>query len=145
MALAERKDPFLTFNFAVEIGGVVVAAFNEVSGLQAEIEVQEYREGGVNEYIHKLAGPARYPSSLSLKRGITDATELWDWYWDVMQGRVERKSISVVLMDSAHVEKKRWNFKGAYPVKWVGPSLRASAAEVAIETLELAHSGIERK
>jgi phage tail-like protein len=145
MALSERKDPFLTFNFAVEIKGVYIAAFNEVSGLQAEIEVQDYREGGVNEYIHKLAGPARYPSNLSLKRGITDATDLWDWYWDVMQGRVARKSISIVLKDSAQVEKKRWNFKEAYPVKWVGPSLRASAAEVAIETLEFAHSGLGGK
>ena len=138
----QRKDPFLTFNFAVEIQGLVVGGFNEVSGLQAEIEVQDYREGGVNEYIHKRAGPARYPSNLTLKRGMTDTTVLWSWYCDVMQGKVDRKNLSVVLMDSTGQEKKRWNFLKAYPVKWVGPGLRATASEVAVETLELVHDGL---
>jgi phage tail-like protein len=146
MATGTRQDPFLTFNFAVELDGVVVAGFNEVSGLQAEIEVQDYREGGVNEYIHKFCGPARYPSNLTLKRGVTtDVTTLWKWYFDVMQGKVERKDVSVVLMDSSGEEKKRWNFQRAYPVKWVGPSLKATASEVAVETLELAHDGLAPK
>jgi phage tail-like protein len=142
MALGKRNDPFLTFNFAVEIHGLVVGGFNEVSGLQAEIEVQDYREGGVNEFIHKRAGPARYPSNLTLKKGITDSTVLWSWYCDVMQGKVVRKNVSVMLMNAAGEEKKRWNFQKAYPVKWVGPGLRATASEVAVETLELAHSGL---
>src|SRR5262249_24215257 len=141
MALGQRTDPFLGFNFAVEIQGLVVGGFNEVSGLQAEIEVQDYPEGGVNEYIHKRAGAARYPSNLTLKRGITDATALWSWYCDVMRGKVERKNVSVILMNNAGQERKRWNFQKAYPVKWVGPGLRAAASEVAVETVELAHAG----
>jgi phage tail-like protein len=145
MPTAERKDPFLTFNFAVEIQGLVVGGFAEISGLQAEIEVQDYREGGVNEFIHKRAGPARYPSNLVLKRGMTDATVLWSWYCDVMQGKVERKNVSVMLMNSAGEEQRRWNFQKAYPVKWAGPVLRASASEVAVETLELAHDGLAPK
>jgi phage tail-like protein len=142
MAVGERHDPFLSFNFAVEIEGLVVGGFSEVSGLQVEAEVQEYREGGVNEYIHKLAGPIRYPSNLTLKRGITDATALWSWYLDVMQGTIERKNVSVVLMDSAGEEQRRWNFQRAYPVKWTGPDLRAATAEVAAESVELAHDGL---
>jgi phage tail-like protein len=145
MPTAQRKDPFLTFNFAVEIQGLVVGGFAEISGLQAEIEVQDYREGGVNEFIHKRAGPARYPSNLVLKRGMTDATALWSWYCDVMQGKVERKNVSVMLMNSAGEEQQRWNFQRAYPVKWAGPNLRASASEVAVETLELAHDGLAPK
>jgi len=142
MATGERKDPYLTFNFAVEIEGLVAGGFNEVSGLQAEIEVQDYREGGVNEYIHKRAGPARYPSNLTLKRGMTDTTTLWSWYCDVMQGKIVRKNVSVILMNSAGEEKKRWNFQKAYPVKWAGPGLKSSTSVVAVETLELAHDGL---
>src|SRR5207247_1015573 len=128
-------------NFAVEIEGVVAGGFTEVTGLQSEIEVQEYREGGVNGFMHRRAGPAKYPN-LILKHGITDARALWNWYRDVMQGKVERKNVSVLLMDRAGEEKFRWNFEQAYPVKWSGPDLRASASEVAAETLELAHRGL---
>ncbi len=142
MATGDRHDPFLSFNFAVEINGVIVSGFNEVSGLQAEIEIQEYREGGVNEYIHKRAGPARYPSNLILKRGIGDSTELWSWYCDVLQGTVHRKSLDVVLMDSTGAEQRRWTLQNAYPVKWTGPDFKAQSSEVAIESLELAHEGL---
>jgi phage tail-like protein len=142
MATGDRHDPYPSFNFAVEISGIFVAGFNDVSGLQAEIEVQEYREGGVNEYIHKRAGPARYPSNLILKRGTGDNTELWSWYCSVLQGTIQRKSLDVVLMDSAGTEKRRWTFKNAYPVKWAGPEFKAQGSEVAIESLELAHEGL---
>jgi len=142
MATGGRHDPFPSFNFAVEISGLTVAGFSEASGLQAEIEVQEYREGGVNGYIHKRAGAARYPSNLILKRGIGDTAELWSWYCKVLQGDIERKSLAVVLMDSAGAEKRRWTFQNAYPVKWAGPDFKAQSSEMAIESLELAHEGL---
>jgi phage tail-like protein len=145
MATGDRKDPYLGFNFAVEVDSIVVAGFSEVSGLQSEAEVQEYREGGVNEYIHKRAGPIKYSSNLVLKRGISDAAGLWSWFSDVMQGKVQRKTVSIVLMDSACAEKFRWDFQHAYPVKWSGPDLRATAAEVAVESVELAHEGLAPK
>lgn len=136
-----RKDPVLGFNFRVEISGVFEAGFNEVTGLQAEIEVEEYREGGVNNSTHKFAGPVRFPSNLVLKNGITDSTKLWSWYQDVMRGKFDRKSLDVVLLDAAGEEKRRWKFKSAYPVKWNGPDLKAASSEVALESLELAHEG----
>jgi phage tail-like protein len=142
MAPADRKDPYLGFNFAVEIDSLVVGGFNEISGVEAETEVQEYREGGVNEFVHKRSGPIRYASNLVLKRGISEAAGLWSWYADVMQGKVERKTVSIVLLDSACEEKRRWSFQRAYPVKWVGPSLRAATGEVAVESVELAHDGL---
>jgi phage tail-like protein len=144
MQLGERQDPFPNFNFAVEIEGMVHAGFSEVSGLQLEIEVQEYREGGVNQFMHKRAGPAKYPSNLTLKKGITVVRELWDWYWQVTQGNIERRNLSVLLMDSTGEEQRRWNFEQAYPVKWVGPELRASANEAAFESLEFAHKGLSK-
>jgi phage tail-like protein len=140
--MASRHDPILSFNFAVEISGIIMAAFNDVSGLQAEIEVNEYREGGVNGYMHKRAGPAKYPSNLILKKGITDSQELWSWYCQVLQGTIQRKSLDVVLMDCAGSEQRRWTFQNAYPVKWAGPDFKAQSSEVAIESMELAHEGL---
>jgi phage tail-like protein len=140
--MAGRKDPFGGFNFAVEVHDLVVGGFSEVSGLQVEIEVQDYREGGRNHYVHKLAGPAKYSSNLVLKRGVTDVKTLWDWYWDVIHGRVTRKNVSVLLMDRAGQEKRRWNFRCAYPVKWSGPDLKANSSEVAVESIELVHKGL---
>jgi phage tail-like protein len=143
MALAARLDPFLGFRFLVEIQGLIVAGFTEVSGLQAEISVQTYAEGGLNAYEHKLPGPARYPN-LVLKRGMTDVDNLWNWHRDVARGVVERRNGSVVLVGEGAQAAWRWNFVGAYPVKWTGPDLRAESATVAVETLELAHRGLTK-
>jgi phage tail-like protein len=141
MANGNRKpDPYLGFHFLVE--GDDLGAFSEVTGLQVEIEAHDYREGGVNDYIHKLAGPARYPSNLILKHGIMDADALWKWQQEVIQGKIQRRKVSIVLLDSAGEAKWQWDFKDAYPVRWSGPDLRANTAEVAIETLELNHRGM---
>jgi phage tail-like protein len=137
-----RTDPFRGYNFAVEVEGLVAGGFSEVTGLNLELEVQEYREGGVNGFTHKRAGPARYPSNLVLKRGLTRNKVLWNWYWDVVHGRIQRKNVSILLMDEAGDEKLRWNFQKAYPVKWTGPDLRAASNDVAVEALELAHKGL---
>jgi phage tail-like protein len=144
VAIANRNDPYLNFNYLVEIEQLVIGGFSEVTGLQVEIDVQEFREGGVNDYIHKLPGPARYPSSITLKRGLTDATALWDWQQQVVRGQVNRKNGSIILLDAAENEKWRWDFFDAFPVKWTGPDLRASSADIAIELLELNHRGITR-
>jgi phage tail-like protein len=138
----KSKDPVLGFNYAVEISGLIVGGFSEVSGLNAEIEIFDYREGGVNEYVHKFAGPVRYASNLALKKGITDSKDLWSWYCDVMRGTIKRKAVDVVLMDAAGDEKRRWKLQNAYPVKWAGPDLKAIASEVAVEVIELAHEGL---
>ena len=136
-----QNYPFLSYNFAVEVDSTVSASFSEVSGLSVEIEVNPYRDGGQNEFIHQRAGPAKYPN-LVLKRGMNVITGLWDWYWNVVNGRITRKNFSVVMMDTSGQEWQRWNFKHGYPVKWVGPNLRANANEIAIESVELAHNGL---
>ena len=144
MPVGQRNDPFPGYNFAVEIDGLVSASFSEVSGLSVEIEVNEYREGGQNEYMHKRAGPVKCPN-LVLKRGMNVNTELWNWYWNVVNGTIERKNFSVVMMDTSGQEWRRWNFQQGYPVKWTGPDLRANANEIAIESVELAHNGLVDK
>ena len=142
MALGERKDPYLSFRFTVEVDQQVVAAFNEVTGLDFETEVEAFREGGVNLYEQQLAGPNKFPSRLVLKRGITDDDVLWSWHQEVTQGKISRKDVSILLLDSTGEEQWRWNFRQALPVKWTGPQFRASNAEIAIETLELVHKGL---
>jgi len=142
MPVGILSDPFLTYRFLVEIKGLIVGGFSEVTGLTAEIEVEDYREGGLNEYVHRLPGGAKYPANLVFKKGLTYADHLWRWHREVRQGRVERRNGSILLFNSLGVEAKRWNFEGAIPVRWVGPDLRASTAEVAVETLELAHQGL---
>ena len=142
MALGSRKDPYLAFNFLVEISSLTVGGFTEVSGLQVETEVEDYREGGLNSYVHKLAGPTRYPTNLILKHGLTDHESLWKWHQEVVGGVIKRKKVSVLLRDSAGKEKWRWDFNGAYPVKWVGPELRSNSTDVAVETVELVHQGM---
>jgi phage tail-like protein len=136
-----RRDPFLTFNFQVEIEGILTAGFSECSGLQAEIEAQPYSEGGVNGFEHQFWGRTRYPR-LVLKRGLTQIDGLWDWYWEVAQGVIQRKNGTIYLLDSQHRPKLAWHFLQAMPVKWTGPELRADAATVAFESVELVHRGL---
>lgn len=141
MAVGIRIDPFLAHTFAVEFDGLVVGGFAEVSGLGAETEVFDYREGGVNDHMHRFPGPVRYPGNIVLRRGMTDAQTLWSWQSDVAQGTIQRRNGSIVLL-SGGIEALRWNFVDGYPARWTGPELRASGAAVALETLEIAHEGL---
>jgi len=141
-ALGVRLDPFLNFSFFVEIEGLLVGGFSEVTGLESEIEVTAYREGGQNEYIHQLPGPTRYPQNIVLKHGLTINGLLWDWYQSVTQGVIQRKNGTIYLLDTSWIPVVQWDFRAAYPVKWTGPELRAESPGVAIETLSLAHRGI---
>ena len=111
-------DPYLGFRFRVEISGLQIGGFSEVSGLQVEIEVHDYREGGVNEYMHRLAGPARYPNNLVLKHGIMDSEVMWNWQQDVVSGKVQRRNGSIILMNAAGEYTWRWKFREAYAIWW---------------------------
>jgi phage tail-like protein len=138
------KDPYTAFRFLVEIDGNQVAGFSDVAGLEAHTETDEYREGGTNDYVHKIAKETKF-SPLTLKRGLTDATGLWDWYKDVVAGDIRRKTVSLVLLDSQRQEKWRWIFSDAFPVKWSGSDMTATGNSMAVETLELAHHGMRKQ
>ncbi|MFY1110755.1 MAG: phage tail protein [Methanosarcinaceae archaeon] len=140
---AGKSYPFMSFRFRVEIDGITYAQMSEVTGLQAETEVETYEEGGVNDYVHKLPKKTKYPN-LVLKRGITELDQMWKWYQDVVIGIFKRKKGSIILMDSTGSDRWRWNFIDAYPVKWKGPELRADSNTVAFETVELVHNGIKK-
>lgn len=136
-------DPFGNYNFLVEMDGITRAAFQEVSGFDSTIDVIEHREGGENTTPRKLPGMTKY-SNIVLKWGITDDQQLYLWHRQAVEGRVERKNGSIVLLDRAGAEVARWNFERAWPTKYDGPDLNAEGNDVSIETLELAHEGIKR-
>ena len=137
---AGRTDPLLGFRFRVEIDGILVAGFSEVSGLEVQMEPEEYEEGGRNDGPHRL--PTRYSSpNLVLQRGMTDSPELWEWMTSAINGRIERQNGRILLLDTVGKRARDWAFTGAYPVRWAGPDLQADQGSVAIETLELAHKG----
>jgi phage tail-like protein len=139
----ERKDPYLGNRFQVEIDGIVEAGFSECSGLVVETEVEDRREGGLNDYAHRLPKGSRFVN-LVLKRGLTDSDQLWKWHQDIVAGKVSRRSVSVVLLDSTGEEQWRWNLREAFPTKWVGPELKSDGNLVAVETLEIAHHGLSK-
>lgn len=143
MATGQVTDPFGNFNFLVEIDGITRAAFQEVSGFDSTIDVIEHREGGENTTPRKLPGMTKY-SNLTLKWGITDDVDLYTWHRQIVQGQIDRRNGSIVLLDRAGQEVARWNFFRAWPTKYDGPDLNAEGNDVAIETLELAHEGVER-
>ena len=142
MVLGARADPYMAYSFLVELDGLAAAGFSEVTGLGAELEVFDYREGGVNEYVHRLPGPVRHPGNVALRRGLTADSDLWDWWVETAGGRIRRRNASVLLLAADGSIGRRWELVGAYPVRWSGPDLRAEGAAVAIEALELAHRGI---
>ena len=78
------------------------------------------------------------------ERGITDDVELWNWRKRIVDGDADRRSGSIVLQDDQGQDKVRWNFRDGWPCKYDGPNLNAKSNDVAIETLELAHEGLER-
>jgi len=143
MATGERKDPFRAYNFLVEIDGITRAGFRECSGLDSSQDPIDYREGGEPLHVRKLPGLVKF-SNISLKRGITDDAELWQWRKKAMDGTVERKNGSIILLDDTGAEKARWNFVNGWPTKWTGPTFNATGNEVAIETLDIVHEGVAK-
>ena len=142
MATATRVDPYSSFLFRVELDGITQAHFRECSGLGSSVEVIENPEGG-RAQMGKLPGRVTYPN-ITLKWGLTDSTELYEWHRAALQGTIQRKSGSIVQLDGRGDEKARWNFVEAWPTKWDGASFNAGSSDLSVETLEIAHEGVER-
>jgi phage tail-like protein len=141
-----NKNPYSAFNFVVEINGAQIAAFQEVSGLDAENTPIEYREGAdPMNTTRKLPGIEKYPNVV-MKRGITGSTALWDWRKEVRDGSTTfppTRDVTIKLLDEQHVAVLKWRLTNAWCCKLTGPSLNAKGNEIAIETMELAHDRID--
>lgn len=138
----KAQDPVGQFNFKVEIDGVTQAAFKNVEGLDSETEVVEYQDGD-DLKLRKRPGRTKY-SNITLKRGYIATEELWIWRKTVMDGKVQRKSGSIILCNDHGAEVMRYNFFEAWPCKWKGFSLDGKGTDVVVEEIELACEWIER-
>lgn len=139
----QRVDPYANFSFLVEIDGIVRAGFREASGLDSTIDVHEFREGGDNTTSRKLPMKTKF-SSIVLKWGLTDDMELYNWHRQAVLGNTQRKNGSIIVLDRQGNQKVRWNFFNAWPTKYDSSGLNAESNDVAIESVELAHEGLER-
>lgn len=141
--MAGRVDPYKNYRFLVEMDGIVQAGFSDCSGFGSHVEAIEYREGGEATTVRKLPGKVSYPD-ISLKWGLTDSTELYDWHKTAITGAVQRKNGSIIVLDDTGAEKVRWNFFSAWPSRWDGPALSGKGNDVAIETLTISCERLEQ-
>jgi phage tail-like protein len=137
MATDDRKDPYRSFNYLVNIEGTDVAGFSEVAGLSAEGDSVDYREGADAEnHVRKLMGLRKY-TPLTFKRGYTKNDILWRWYTNIANGKQDRRAVTVTLLNEEHHPVIHWNAEGAWINKVEGPSFNATGNEVAIESMEV--------
>jgi phage tail-like protein len=160
-ALGPRNDPLLNHNFIVSLidstsaltpaaplplAGILslaVGGFAECSGLELSMQPEEYKEGGNNGGVLKFASRVTW-TILTLKRGVTDKADLWDWHFEFVEGHGRRRDGVIVLLDAARNPAQVWHFRRGLPVKYTGPSFNATQNNVAIEAIEIAHEGIHQ-
>jgi phage tail-like protein len=138
----ERHDPYRSFNFSLEIDRIPRGAFSECSGLTSEGDAVDYREGtDLQPNVRKLVGLRKY-TNITLKRGYTKDRTLWDWYKEIHDGKPDRRNVTITLMNEERAAVMRWHAENVWINKIEGPSFKASANEVAIESIELVHEGL---
>jgi len=153
-----RSDPLLNHNFLISlidtssllsvIGTIAskvldsaVGGFSECTGIEMAMAPEEYKEGGRNGGLLKF--PTRVTwSNLTLKRGLANSTELWDWHYGFAIGEGQRRDGMITLLDEQRSTRCIWYFTRGLPIKYSGPALNATQNNVAIETIEIAHEGL---
>jgi phage tail-like protein len=141
----------VAFHFTVAVDGATGredAAFQEASGLEAEIELETVAEGGENRFLHRLPKPVRHPN-LVLKRGVAgDTSRLMTWCRDVFEKDftqpIQPRDIVVSLCDAEGDPLRTWSIGNAFPVKWSVAGFGGTRNEVAIETMEFAYHTLKR-
>ncbi|MDR5761456.1 phage tail protein [Caballeronia sp. LZ035] len=138
----DRQDPLRGFRYLVEIEGITSGGFVRVKGMQREVKHESFREGGVNDYEHKLITQVSYPSVV-LERGLA-LDDLWNWAQAAADGEVTRKTIRIRLQNEAGEKAWAWQLDYAIPVKWSSSDLDATSPQVVMESLEIAHHGLRK-
>jgi len=143
--MADRKDPYRSFRFRIEIDGIDVAGFSEATVSDSTTDAVEYREGNEVPSARKLSGLTKY-GNITLKKGITDGMDIYNWRKSIVdKGAADnRKNVSLILIDEAGADKCRWDIIEAWPTKYDPSDFNAKGNEVLIENLELVHEGITR-
>jgi phage tail-like protein len=126
--------------FTVEVLGLTLGTFAGIRGLEAQVDVLEYREGGINDVVHRLPGAMTYPNII-LTNGLTSRA-IEEWFTKTRLG-AERHTMTVTFLDNAGNAVRAWSFADAFPVRWTGPTLTAADTTIAGEELEVAHGGMK--
>jgi phage tail-like protein len=138
-------DPYRAYNFKLLINNVTEGHFTEVTGLGVKVDRISYREAGNNSVVRAIPGRVTY-SAVTLRYGLTMSSELWEWLITAVEGRVSRRNVSIVMLEpTGATEVMRWNLINAWPEEWYGAPLDAMSRDLAIETLVLAHEGLQRE
>jgi phage tail-like protein len=138
-----KNNPYAGFNFTVTVEGSEPAAFATVIIPTIEIDVVEYRDGtDRTNQPRQVVGLTKY-TNLVLKRGVAGSSTLWEWFDQVRQGTLDRRTVVVTLLNEERNPVVVWKLRRCLPIKWVGPTLSAAESDVAIEEIELAVEGLE--
>lgn len=135
--------PHGRFNYKVEIDGLAAGGFSEVTGFDASIDVIEYREGDMVQTPMKLPGLKKY-GNITLKQGLVDSMVMYNWMLEGLTGAVNRKTITITLLDITGAPAASWQVINAWPLKYTAPDFNATSSEVAVESVEIAHEGMTR-
>jgi phage tail-like protein len=125
--------------FTADVVGLTLGKFGSIKGLEAQVDILEYREGGINDIVHRLPGQLTYPNLVLSGGQTTDGVQ--KWFAQTRLGGA-RHAITVTLLDNEGTAVRAWSFADAFPVRWTGPVLSAGSTEVAGEELEIAHAGM---
>ena len=138
-----RIDPLRNFRYRLDIDGIAQAGFSEVMIAETTIDAVDYREGNEAPHVRKLSGLTKY-GNITLKWGVTDSMELYEWHRRIVDGQIDRKNIAIVVVDEAGSDKARWEIVEAWPSKYDPMDLNAKGNDVSIEMLEIANEGVKR-
>jgi phage tail-like protein len=138
-----RRDPLRNFRFRLEIGGINEAHFSDVTGFDTTTDVIDYREGDEPTHTRKLPGLNKF-GNITLRRGVTDSMDLYNWYKDILAGKTRRETVAIIVLDEEGKDKARFQITDAWPSKYDPMDLNAKGNDVSIETLELVNEGVER-
>ena len=140
--MANSDNPITNFQFTVNFGGETTT-FQEVILPESEIEVIEYREGSdVSSVVRKIPGLVKY-SNIVLKRGLIKSSELYEWFKQTKQGSLERRDITVNILNEKREPFATWKLSNCWPTKYSASTLNAKCNEVVIETLEIATEDVD--
>jgi phage tail-like protein len=129
------------FQVSIPVLTLNVGFFTQVSGFSAQVDVLEYPEGGINDYVHRL--PSRIKQgNITLKRGVAKEASLLEWLQQSVV-KVKQTDLSIKVLDFEGKPLQTWSFRQAYPVKWTGSDLNAGGSEFLTQSLEVAHSGMQ--
>lgn len=142
----EKQDnvwPLPKFYFQVKIGDTEVA-FQEVSGLDVEAQIIEYRHGNSKEFSTVKMPGIKKSGNVTLKKGVfVKDNSFWDWFSQISMNTIERKTVVISLLDEGGNPTMVWTLNNAWPTKITGTDMKSDGNEVAVETIEVAHEGLK--